>query len=222
MTIPHSRVLVEACVESLADSLVAEQGGADRLELCDDLSVGGITPNSNLIAEVKRAVKIPIAVMVRPRGGSFVFSNDEIDTTRRELDTVLSLGADMVVIGALDASGRVDARVTRELVERANGVPVTFHRAFDAVTNQLEALDMLIDAGVSRILTGGGPGPALNGIRSLAALVDQSGGRLSIMAGGKVRPDNVAQIVKESGVREVHARCEQDRQRIRQIREALL
>jgi copper homeostasis protein len=127
----------------------------------------------------------------------------------------------MLVIGVLDADGKVDGPCTQELLERAGSTPVTFHRAFDEVTDQLEALDVLISAGISRVLTGGGKCTALEGVSRLAELVKHARGRIVIMAGGKVRGDVVRRIVDGSGVREVHARCESDPQRIRDIVDAL-
>lgn len=214
-------VLVEACVESLEEALTAERAGADRLELCDNLAVGGTTPRSALLAAVKQQVRIPVAVMVRPRGGSFVFSRVEVDSMYRDIAMAQSLGADALVIGVLDAAGRVDAGLTRSLVARAKGIPVTFHRAFDEVTNQRAALDALIGAGVSRVLTSGGAATAIEGADALAELVRRAAGRIRIMAGGKVRGVNVRELVTRSGVEEVHARSELDESRIRDIIKAL-
>jgi copper homeostasis protein len=213
--------LIEACVGSLGESVAAEQGGARRLELCDRLDVGGTTPTSGVIDDVKRRVRIPVSVMIRPRGGSFVHSGAELEQMRRDLDVALEHGADMVVIGVLDDRGDVHAAFTRELVDRAKGIPVTFHRAFDEVRDQSAALEKLIDAGISRVLTGGGPGPAIDSVNRLSELVSQSSGRITIMAGGKVRGQNARTIVEKSGVREVHARCELDPVRIREIVDAL-
>lgn len=213
-------VLVEGCVGSIDEALAAEQGGADRLELCDALDVGGTTPGRALAIEVKRRVKIPVAMMVRPRGGSFVFSARELDETRRDLDAVRELGADVVVLGLLRDDGAIDATHTAELVRRAAGTPVTFHLAFDRVPDQFRALDTLVDAGVARVLTSGGSGTALAGVDRLRQLVDYADGRIAIMAGGRVRGEN-ASVVARSGVREVHARCERDPQRIRAIVDAL-
>lgn len=215
------KVLVEACVGSIEEALAAEQGGADRLELCDNLDVGGTTPNRELALEVKRRVGIPVAMMVRPRGGPFSFTVAEVESMRRDLDMVRELGADAIVIGLLDTHGAIDAPHTRELVARAAGTPVTVHRAFDGVSDQMAALDVLIEAGVSRVLTGGGSGTALDGADTLRALVGHAGGRISIMAGGKVRGDNVARIVQRSGVHEVHSRGEANPQRVRAIVDAL-
>ncbi len=213
--------LVEACVGSLAESLAAVEGGAQRLELCDRLDVGGTTPSAAVIDDVKRRVRVPVSVMIRPRGGSFVHTDAELDQMRRDLEMALAHGAGMVVIGVLDERGDVDAARTRELVARANGTPVTFHRAFDEARDQSAALETLIDAGIARVLTGGGPGPAIDGVDRLSELVSQSAGRIVIMAGGKVRGPNARAIVASSSVSEVHARCELDPARIREIVDAL-
>jgi copper homeostasis protein len=213
--------LVEACVESLAESLAAAQGGANRLELCDRLDVGGTTPSAALIDEVKRHVRIPVSVMIRPRGGSFVHTAAELDEMRRGIDMALSHGADMLVIGVLGERGDVDAVHTRELVDRAGATPVTFHRAFDEVRDQSAALETLVGAGVARVLTGGGAGRAIDHVDQLSRLVAQSAGRIAIMAGGKVRGDNARAIVEQSHVAEVHARCERDPARIREIVDVL-
>lgn len=213
--------LIEACVGSLDESLAALEGGAQRLELCDRLDVGGTTPHADVIDEVKRRVRIPVSVMIRPRGGSFVHSGAELDEMRRDIDMALARGADMLVIGVLDDGGNVDTKHTRELVQRASGAPVTFHRAFDEVRDQSAALEALIDAGIARVLTGGGPGPAIESVDRLSELVSQSAGRIVIMAGGKVRGPNARALVDKTGVREVHARCELDPMRIREIANAL-
>ncbi|MGH7615829.1 MAG: copper homeostasis protein CutC [Gemmatimonadaceae bacterium] len=213
--------LVEACVGSLDEALAAEQGGAHRLELCDRLDVGGTTPSIALIDEVKRRVRIPVSVMIRPRGGSYVHTAAELDQMRRDIDVAREHGADMLVIGVLDAHGHVDALHTRALVARASGTPVTFHRAFDEIEDQAPALEALIAAGISRVLTGGGSGSAADHATRLAQLVGQSADRTAIMAAGKVRGNNVRAIVNQSGVREVHARCERDPKRIADILAAL-
>jgi copper homeostasis protein len=214
-------VIVEAAVESIEAALAAEQGGADRLELCADLSVGGTTPSTELLTAVKARVGIPVFVMVRPRGGSFVYSAPELDRMRREVDALASLGADGVVLGVLNAVGAVDEARTRELVARVRPLPTTFHRAFDVAPDPVAALERLVDCGVERVLTGGGPGTALDGLEVLCGLVDRAGGRIAIMAGGSVRAQNVQEIATATGVREVHARCELDPERIRGIKIAL-
>lgn len=203
-------MIVEACVESLDEALAAARGGADRLELCARMDAGGTTPSEALFRVVREQVPLPIAMMVRPRGGSFHYSPAELDVLRRDLDAALALGADMVVLGLLEANGVLSARFTRELVLRAGKTPVTFHKAFDVVADQLDALEALVDAGVSRVLTSGGAATAHDGIAMLARLVERSDGRIAIMAGGNVRGPNVREVVERSGVREVHARCIHD------------
>lgn len=213
--------LIEACVESVDEALAAEQGGAHRLELCDRLDVGGTTPSLELLDEVKRRVRIPVSVMIRPRGGVFVYTPGEVEQMRGDIGVARAHGADMLVIGVLDERGLVHAPVVRDLVERAGSTPVTFHRAFDEISDQASALETLIDAGVSRVLTGGGPHAAIDGANRLAQLAQQSAGRITIMAGGSVRAHNVRAIVDRSGVTEVHARCERDPKRISDIVAAL-
>jgi len=214
-------VLVEACVESLEESLVAERAGANRLELCDNLGVGGTTPSAELIDAVRAAVSIPVMVMIRPRGGSFVHTPRELDQMRRDLDMALAHEADGVVLGILDENNAVDADRVAEFVRLARGTPVTFHKAFDVIGDRRRGLDALIDAGVSRLLTSGGAPTAIEGAGELAKLVDQSDGRIEIMAGGKVRGSNVGEIVARAGLREVHARSERDEAQIRAIVDAL-
>jgi copper homeostasis protein len=210
-------VLVEACVDSVDSSLAAERGGADRLELCDRVDVGGTTPSAQLITAVKRAVKIPVFVMIRPRGGSFVHTAAEVEQMRASIDAALSLGADGLVFGVLNEALDVNRDVTRELVARAAPRPTTFHRAFDDVPNPRSALEALVECGVGRVLTGGGPGPAASGTDVLRDLVTQALGRITIMAGGKVRGDNARRLVDQTGVTELHARCELDPSRISAI-----
>ena len=210
-------ILVEACVESVEEAVIAERAGAGRLELCANMAVGGTTPSPELMTAVKQRVHIPVAAMVRPRGGSFVYSSDEIAQMWRDLDAMKSLGADMLVSGILNADGSLDRDRTRELVTRAGSTPVTMHLAFDVVPDKLATLDALIDVGVARVLTSGGAGLAEAGTDMLASLVDRAAGLIQIMAGGKVRAHNVQSIVRRSGVREVHARSELDETRIRDL-----
>jgi copper homeostasis protein len=210
-------ILVEACVETVDEAVIAERAGAGRLELCANMSVGGTTPNAELFESVRQRVRIPIAAMVRPRGGSFVYSRDELEQLWRDLDLMKSLGADVLVSGILNADGSVDRDQMRELVVRAGSTPVTMHLAFDAVPDPLATLDFLMEAGVARVLTSGAAGEAAKGVETLASLVERGGGRISIMAGGKVRAHNARDIVRGSGVREVHARSEDDETRIRDL-----
>lgn len=214
-------VLVEACVDSVESATAAEQGGAARLELCEQLDVGGTTPSAELIAAVKGAVRVPVFVMIRPRGGTFVYTAAEADQMRKSIDAALNLGADGLVFGALNEVGDVNRALSRELVERSAFHPVTFHRAFDEARSQATALEALVEAGVDRVLTGGGTGTAAEGIDLLRDLVYESLGRITIMAGGKVRGENARAIVEQTGVSELHARCELDPTRISAIVDAV-
>lgn len=214
-------ILLEAAVESLDDALAAIEGGADRLELCADMHVGGTTPSESLILEVVERVSVPVFVMIRPRGGSFVYSTSELDEMRRAMDHSRELDVDGFVFGVLNASNRVDTIRTQSLVDAAGELPVTFHRAFDRVPDRIDALDALIDLGVTRVLTSGGAPTAIEGIAELRELVESAEQRITILAGGGVRFLNVAEVVEETGVHEVHARCEMSVERIRGIRAAL-
>jgi copper homeostasis protein len=186
-------VLVEACVDSVESALAAERGGAGRLELCDALFDGGTTPSAGMIAACRERVSIPLFVIIRPRGGGFVYSDSELDVMRRDIVAARGLGVDGVVIGPMRPDGSVDEEQTRSLVDTADGLPVTFHRAFDF-------------AGASRVLSSGGAPTAREGAGTLAGLVRQAGARLTVMAGGGVREENVRDIIATAGVREVHVR----------------
>ena len=199
-------ILLEACVDSVASSLAAERGGAARLELCDSLSDGGTTPSAGMIAAVKAVVRIPVFIIVRPRGGDFVYTAAEIDVMRRDIDVAALVGVDGIVIGALDMTGRIDVGLTRSLVTAAHVLPVTFHRAFDLASDLDAALDALAEVGVRRVLTSGGAATAIEGADRLAALVARAGEHLAILAGGGIREDNVRELVRRSGVREIHVR----------------
>jgi copper homeostasis protein len=176
------------------------------LELCDALFDGGTTPTAEMIVACKAAVSIPVFVMIRPRGGGFVYSDEERDVMRRDVVVARELGADGVVIGGLCPDGTVDLALVRLLVEAAHELPVTFHRAFDFVREFEASLESLIDAGVQRVLTSGGAATAVDGVTILAKLVHRAGSRIIVMAGGGIREENVRTVVSMSGVREVHAR----------------
>ncbi len=206
MTTGDACILVEACVDSVASSVAAERGGAQRLELCDALFDGGTTPSAGMIAACKETVSIPVFVMIRPRGGGFVYSDAERDVMRRDVVVARELGADGMVIGGLRPDGSVDLALVRSLVQAAQQLPVTFHRAFDLTRDYEASLESLAGAGVQRLLTAGGPTTAADGATALAKLMRQAGSRLVVMAGGGVREENVRNLVSVSGVREVHVR----------------
>ncbi len=159
-----------------------------------------------MIAACKAAVSIPVFVMIRPRGGGFVYSDKERDVMQRDVVVARELGADGVVIGGLRPDGTIDLPLVQFLVEAAHELPVTFHRAFDFTRDFESSLESLIDAGVQRVLTSGGAATAVDGVTALADLVRQAGSRLIVIAGGGIREENVRTVVEMSGVREVHAR----------------
>lgn len=197
--------LLEVCVDSVGSALAAEAGGADRVELCDNLVEGGTTPSAGAIKAARERLSIKLHVIVRPRGGDFLYSDIELDVMKRDILTAKDLGADGVVIGVLNADGTIDREHTRELVEIARPMSVTFHRAFDMTRDPFEAMETLVDLGIDRILTSGQEPVAEKGVELIRELVERAGERITIMACGEIREGNVREVVQRTGVREVHA-----------------
>jgi copper homeostasis protein len=200
------RVRFESCVESLEAALASDAGGANRLELCNNLDAGGATPDVALVQRVIEAVSIPVFAMARPRPGSFVCDRADLSALERDVRSLRSAGAHGIVTGVLTCDGDIDTDAMRRLVDAARPLPVTFHRAFDAVGALDRALDSLMALSVDRVLTSGGAPTAVEGAEVLARLTRRAGDQLTIVAGGGVRPHNVAALVRASGVVEVHAR----------------
>jgi copper homeostasis protein len=198
------RVLIEVCVDSVASAIAAERGGAQRVELCSDLLEGGITPSLGLLQVVRSRVSIAVHPIIRPRPGDFCYSEDEFECMRRDIEIAKSEGADGVVIGILQPNGNVDIQRTRELVELAKPLSVTFHRAFDMSADLLQALEDVCAAGANRILTSGGEQSCLQGLPTIAGLVKSSRGRISIMAGGRIGISDAATIIEQTRVAEIH------------------
>jgi copper homeostasis protein len=198
--------LVEAAVETLESALAAERAGADRIELCDNLGEGGTTPDGELVAAIVARIRLTVFVLIRPRAGDFIYSENEFDVMIRDIELTRTMGIAGIVTGALDAKGRVDVKRTRSLVKAAGGLPVTFHRAIDSATDLAVALDDAMEAGVSRVLTSGGAPTAREGMEVIAALVLQARERVSIIAGGGIREHNVREVIDRTGVHEVHGR----------------
>lgn len=197
-------VLVEVCVDSVASAVAAERGGAARIELCSGLIEGGITPSAGLIATVRAAISIPLHVMIRPRGGDFCYNSAELDAMRRDIALAGRIGANGVVFGLLDVDAKVDVARVRELVELARPLEVTFHRAFDMASDLSRALEDVCEAGVSRLLTSGGEQTSFLGLSVIARLVEQARGRIIVMPGSGIRPENARGIVEQTRVREIH------------------
>lgn len=212
MTAP---IAVEICLEDLAGVRVAEAAGADRIELCAALSEGGITPSIGTVAAaLGMATRLGVNVLVRQRGGDFVFDTDELAAMVADIHAIRALpnpsGVPLAfVIGALNPDGTVDERATRALVEACGDAPVTFHKAFDQTPDLDAALDTLVRLGVTRVLTSGGAATAVDGADALARLVTRADGRIVLLAGGGVRAANAAALVRRTGVCEVHLRAAQ-------------
>lgn len=199
-----TRIQVEVCVDSADGCVAAEAGGADRVELCADLLEGGTTPSAGAIAVARARIEIGLFVLVRPRGGDFLYTPAELAVLEHDVRTARELGADGVALGVLHADGTVDRERTARLAERARPMQVTFHRAFDACPDPLAALAVLAELGVERVLTSGGAPSAAQGAATLRRCVEACPGGLELVAAGGVRADNVARLVETTGVREVH------------------
>lgn len=201
-------MLFEVCVDSVASALAAAQGGAQRLELCANLVEGGTTPSLGMIRRVRERAAAPgaldLMVIIRPRGGDFLYTPDEFAVMQADLLAAKDAGANGVVLGILTPDGCVDAARTAALVRLAAPLPVTFHRAVDLCRDPLEALETLAELGVARVLTSGGWPTAMEGAPVIAQMVARAGVRLSVMAGGGVSAENIAALAAATGVREVH------------------
>ena len=201
-------VTVEACVTSVAEALDAVNAGADRLELCVRLDVGGLTPPAELVGTVARTVPVPVFVLVRPRAGDFRARSGELETMVASVRDARVAGAQGVVVGLLDSEEAIDRAGVAGLVAAAGELPLTFHRAFDEVVDPLASIETLAELGVARVLTAGGPGTAWEGRAMLRRLARAVAGAVSVVAGGRVRGDHVRALIAETGVREVHARAQ--------------
>ncbi|MCR4824842.1 MAG: copper homeostasis protein CutC [Bacteroidales bacterium] len=200
----------EACCTSLDAVFAAERTGARRIELCERLEVGGVTPSEALLRDVLAATRLPVNVLVRPRGGDFVYDEAETQAMLESIRRCRAWGANGVVIGALTPSGAVDVPRMRRLLAEARPLSVTFHRAFDETADPLAALETVIALGCDRLLTSGHAPDALAGRALIGELVRRAAGRLSVMAGCGVRPANISDIARDAGVQEFHSSCISD------------
>jgi copper homeostasis protein len=199
-----AHVLLEICCGSIDDAIEAEAGGADRVELCSSLFLGGLTPSLGTIQEAKRRLKIPIMVMVRPRGGGFAYSEAELASMERDTQASVENGANGIVFGILQPDGRIDiprCKKIRELVGKRQAV---FHRAFDVTPDPFEALEQLVDLGITRILTSGQKDSVPEGVELIKKLVERAGDRIEILPGGGIQLWNVKEMVERTGCRQVH------------------
>lgn len=219
--------LLEICAGSIESIKAAYEGGAQRVELCSALSEDGLTPSLGMIRFAKSLKGLNVHVLIRPRGGDFVYSEDEVRCMEDDIRACLELGADGVVIGALDREGNIDLRTCQRLVAAAQGrMNITFHRAFDVCKEPFTALSQIIQLGCNRLLTSGCAARAEEGVDMLTSLVRQSQDKLIVMPGSGVNPTNAATILRQSGATEIHAsarstrlwgRLETDPEIVRQI-----
>jgi copper homeostasis protein len=201
---PSQTILVEVCVDTLASAIAAQTGGASRIELCSALSEGGLTPSAGTISQVRKLLSHGIFVMIRPRAGNFVYSANDFDIMLKDIFTACEHGADGIVAGILNPDGTVDVVRTRQLVEAASPLPVTFHRAFDLTPDPYKAMEEIITCGCKRILTSGQQSKAIDGQELIYKLIRQAGERLIIMPGSGVNEQNVADLIRTTGAKEVH------------------
>lgn len=198
-------VTLEVCAGSLASGLAAQAGGAQRVELCADLAAGGVTPSAGTIVQARTRLSIALHVLIRPRGGDFLYDDDEFASMRHDILFCRQAGVDGVVLGMLDADGAVDVARTRALVQLAGPLAVTFHRAFDLAQDPARALEAVIGCGCSRLLTSGQAASAADGADLIRRLALQAGDRLGVMPGGGIDAANIAALRDRTGCREFHA-----------------
>lgn len=206
-------VTVEICVQGIESALAALAGGADRIELCEDLAVGGVTPSLGTVAVACRRLAIPVHVLIRPRGGDFVYSEAEFEVMQHDVAIAKSLGAVGVVIGLLKPDRSLDQTRLAQLIAASHPMDVTFHRAFDEMDNPLEVVDELIGLGVDRILTSGGGVRAVDGLARLAELSRRTAGRIAIAAGGRITEADLSAFLQADlkGIHIGSAVCTGDR-----------
>jgi len=197
-------MLIEICASTYQSALNAEKGGAHRIELCENLAVGGITPSYSLIKRVIEELSIPVNILVRPRKGDFVYDEEEFNQMKKDIEFCKEIGCHGIVTGVLDNNGSIDIARIIELIELSRPMSFTFHRAFDITVNPLEALTSLMDLGVDRILTSGHEISALQGISLLKELKDTAKDKLTILVGGSVRASNIDHF-KNTGFKEAHS-----------------
>jgi len=196
--------ILEICIDSPQSAVYAQAGGADRVELCDNLYEGGTTPSTGMIKIIRSLIDIKLHVIIRPRGGDFLYSNDEFSIMKEDIKSVRDLGSDGVVLGILEKDGNIDIDRTMKLVELAKPMSVTFHRAFDMSPEPFKALDDIIETGADRLLTSGQANSVIDGLDLLRSLKEYAGNRIIIMPGAGINKNNLAEVVKKSEANEFH------------------
>jgi copper homeostasis protein len=199
------KFLLEIAAFSAQGALIAAEAGADRIELCSGYADGGLTPSISAIKFTKENAKCPVFVMIRPRGGDFCYSNSEIEIMKRDIEQCVEIGVDGIVAGVLKKNFSIDKKAIAELVKLAAPLAFTFHRAFDVCYDADDALQALIDCGVSRILTSGQKSSALDGVEFISQLSKKANGKIIVMPGGGITPANISEIINQTGCHEFHA-----------------
>ncbi len=199
-------MILEACVENYQDAILASRKGANRIELCENLAVGGTTPSYGTIKLCRQNLKIPLAVMVRPRGGDFVYSEEEILIMQEDIRICKEIGVQGVVLGFLTPNNRIDFEKTNALVSLAKPMQVVFHKAFDEINNPIEAMEQLIQLGVDRILTSGAKPTAKEGQELLRNLISKATGRIGVVVAGKVTFENIKELQSLIPATEFHGK----------------
>ena len=197
-------ILLEICCGSAGDAIEAAAGGADRVELCSALFLGGMTPSLGSLLEVKQRTQIPVIAMNRPRQAGFCYSPTEFAVMERDAELLLEHGADGIVFGVLNADGTIDVKRTLNLRERIGARQAVFHRAFDVTPDPFRALEKLIDLGVTRVLTSGQKNAAPDGAKLIKQLLERAKGRIEVLPGAGITVDNVRQLVQQTGCTQVH------------------
>jgi len=199
-----AHVLLEICCGSIDDAIEAEKGGAERVELCSALFLGGLTPSLGTIQEAKRQLKIPIMVMVRPRGGGFAYSETEMASMERDTEAAVENAADGVVFGILQSGGKVDIPRCRRIRQLIGERQAVFHRAFDVTPDPFEALEQLVDLGITRVLTSGQKDSVPEGVELIKKLIERARGRIEILPGGGIQAWNMKEMIERIGCGQVH------------------
>lgn len=197
------KILVEVCCGSVDDGVEAQRGGADRIELNSSLMLGGLTPSAGAVMQSKKQLNIPVMVMIRPRGGGFCYSDNEMSVMEYDVRSAIENGADGIVFGILREDGTVDEKRCERIINLCKDREVVFHRAFDVVPDPFGALDQLVNLGVKRILTKGQENTLFEGEELLKDLIKYSGDRIEILVGG-VKPYNIESTVAKLGCNQVH------------------
>ncbi len=200
-------MICEACVESFEEARLAEERGANRIELCSDLANDGLTPSFELMQKACNELRIPVMVMARPRAGNFVYSENEVNQMKTAIDEAKIAGAAGIVLGLLTNDNQIDEKNTRLLAEYAQPLPVTFHKAIDELDDPVLGVQVLKTIpGIKRILTSGGKSTALDGKETIRKMMDVAGDQIIILVAGKVLDSNVEEISRLTGAEELHGR----------------